>query len=678
MEEISTELGGIVLRKFIVFIVVFVVFLFTTFYLSLQLYKRYTVNLELPVNKTPASLTVEYSDGTPLYTPKTIWVDYEDIPALVKDSVIASEDKRFYSHSGVDIKGIIRSLFVIITTDEVQGGSTITQQLARTLYLSQERTWRRKVKEALIALWLEQNYSKEEILEMYINSVYLGNGIYGFPAASKHYFGKPLDELKPVEVAMLVATLRSPERANPLRDLNIEFSKTTLRKMRDSGVITESEYQSSLSQLSVEKVQNTSRQYRSFDEDLFWMIVLELKELNFDMSLLRNGFRVRTTIDKKLQGLLQNYIDKSNMAGLIIEHTTGKIRAAYGLGITSGKRQIGSVVKPMYYYLAFMAGWNKSDILQDRPIRIGTWSPQNFDKEFWQEVTLENALIFSRNVPSVNLFMKLGQSNVRNFMKNVLMIEGYYPNDATISLGTMETSLSDVSKGFQPIFNGGLVFKPKLIEFVRDKDGVTYYSYKPEILSVVKPMKGFDKRTPVEASILMLQIMEKVVTMGTGKSAYIPGRKIYGKTGTAEKNAWFVAGDGKYLFLLTKDGRELTGGKDVAPVWKRIAVNTEIGTVPVSLPLQTKIKEISRTGTENQQKESVVSTTEASPITNTASPEKTIYDRVKSGSISPEEIVDFLKTLDSDKQREILTKINEIDPDLASAVYTRLLGGGEF
>lgn len=678
MEEISTELGGIVLRKFIVFIVVFVVFLFTTFYLSLQLYKRYTVNLELPVNKTPASLTVEYSDGTPLYTPKTIWVDYEDIPALVKDSVIASEDKRFYSHSGVDIKGIIRSLFVIITTDEVQGGSTITQQLARTLYLSQERTWRRKVKEALIALWLEQNYSKEEILEMYINSVYLGNGIYGFPAASKHYFGKPLDELKPVEVAMLVATLRSPERANPLRDLNIEFSKTTLRKMRDSGVITESEYQSSLSQLSVEKVQNTSRQYRSFDEDLFWMIVLELKELNFDMSLLRNGFRVRTTIDKKLQGLLQNYIDKSNMAGLIIEHTTGKIRAAYGLGITSGKRQIGSVVKPMYYYLAFMAGWNKSDILQDRPIRIGTWSPQNFDKEFWQEVTLENALIFSRNVPSVNLFMKLGQSNVRNFMKNVLMIEGYYPNDATISLGTMETSLSDVSKGFQPIFNGGLVFKPKLIEFVRDKDGVTYYSYKPEILSVVKPMKGFDKRTPVEASILMLQIMEKVVTMGTGKSAYIPGRKIYGKTGTAEKNAWFVAGDGKYLFLLTKDGRELTGGKDVAPVWKRIAVNTEIGTVPVSLPLQTKIKEISRTGTENQQKESVVSTTEASPITNTASPERTIYDRVKSGSISPEEIVDFLKTLDSDKQREILTKINEIDPDLTSAVYTRLLGGGEF
>lgn len=679
MEEIFIELGGILLRKLVVFAVVFSLFLFITFSLSLQLYKRYTANLELPVNKTPASLTVEYSDGTPLYTPKTIWVDYEDIPTLIKDSVIASEDKRFYSHSGVDIKGIIRSLFVIITTDEVQGGSTITQQLARTLYLSQERTWKRKVKEALIALWLEQNYSKEEILEMYINSVYLGNGIYGFPAAAKHYFGKTLDELKPVEVAMLVATLRSPERANPLRDLNVDFSKTTLRKMKDSGVISESEYQNAVAQLSTERTQSLRRQYNSFDEDLFWMIVLELKELKFDLGLLRNGFRVRTTIDKKLQSLLQSSMDKTNMAGLIIEHTTGKIRAAYGLGINSGKRQIGSVIKPMYYYLAFMGGWNKNDILEDKPITIGTWSPQNFDKEFWQEVTLENALIYSRNVPSVNLFMKLGQSNVRNFLRNTLMIEGYYPNDATISLGTIETSLIDVSKGFQPIFNGGIVFKPKLIEFVRDKDGVTYYTYKPEIISTVKPIKGFEERTPVEAAILTLQLMEKVVTMGTGKSANIPGRKIYGKTGTAEKNAWFVGGDGKYLFLLTKDGKELTGGKDVAPIWKKIAINTDIGTVPISLPVQTKIPQTQKLTRIGEQEANKINSTIENTQTQDVKPqEETIYVRVRNNSITPDEIVDFLKTLDSDKQREILSKINEVNPSLASDVYTKLLGGGEF
>ncbi|MCX7654226.1 MAG: penicillin-binding protein [Fervidobacterium sp.] len=665
------------LKKLILFLVLFVVFLFITFSICLQIYRNYTAKLELPVNKTPASLTVEYSDGTPLYTPKNIWVDYEDIPAMVKDSIIASEDRRFYSHSGVDIKGIIRSLFVIITTDEVQGGSTITQQLARTLYLSQERTWKRKIKEIFIALWLEQNYSKEEILEMYVNSVYLGNGLYGFPAAAKHYFGKTLDELQPVEIAMLVSTLRSPEKANPSKDLNVEFSRITLRKMKENGVISESEYQNALSQLSAENVKNFRKQYNSFDEDLFWMIVLELKELNFDLSSLRNGFRVRTTIDKRLQSLLQNNIDKRNMAGLIIEHSTGKIRAAYGLGINSGKRQIGSIVKPLYYYLAFMAGRNKSDILQDKPITIGTWTPQNFDKEYWQEVTLENALIYSRNVPSVNLFMQLGQSNVRNFLKNRLMIEGYYPNDATISLGTVETSLFDISKGFQPIFNGGVIFKPKLIEFVRDKDGITYYTYKPEILNVIKPLRSFDQRAPLEAAVLTLQLMEKVVTMGTGKSAYIPGRKIYGKTGTAEKNAWFVGGDGKYLFLLTKDGKNLTGGKDVAPIWKKIALDTDIGTTPISLPIQVQIPAITRSKEPSNQ-ESQTSTSTSENLTQQSVGLEKMYENVKNKTITSDEIVNILKTLDSDKQREILSKINEIDPYMASEVYEKLLGGGEF
>ncbi|MFN6991185.1 MAG: transglycosylase domain-containing protein [Fervidobacterium sp.] len=661
------------------FVVILLVFSLVTFILLNRIYESYTSNLELPVNKTPASLTIEYADGTPLYSPKTIWADFDDIPTLVKDSIVASEDKRFYSHSGVDIKGIIRSLVVILTTDEIQGGSTITQQLARTLYLTQERSWKRKIKEALIALWLEQNYSKEEILEMYVNSVYLGNGIYGFPAAARYYFGKHLDELTPLDVGMLVSTLRSPEKANPLKDLNKEFTKTTLRKMKENGVINAQEYQTALEQLDEERIVGIKERNVSFDEDLFWMVVLELKELNFDLGMLRNGYRVRTTIDRNLQQLLQNNIDKANMAGLILEHTTGRIRAAYGLGILSGRRQVGSVIKPIYYYLSFMGGWNKNDLLEDKPITIGTWKPQNFDKEFWGEVTLENALIFSRNVPSVNLFMQIGQNNVKNFMKNILQIEGYYPNDATLSLGTLETSLVDVAKGFQPIFNGGIVLKPKLIEFVRDKDGVNYYSFQPTVLSVIKPFKEFDKRTPTEASILLLQIMEKVVSMGTGKSASIPGRKIYGKTGTAEKNAWFVAGDGKYLFLLVKDGKELTGGKDVAPIWKKIALNTDIGTNEISLPVHTVIPPIGHKYTEapsDALKEN--QTEETSNQEKSLTLEESIYLRVRNDSITSDEIVDIFKTLDSDKQREILSKINEINPVLASEVYLKLLGGGEF
>lgn len=682
MEKLFNKIrkfGGIALKFLGVFLVILLVFSTVAFTVADRVYKSYTANLELPANKTPASLTIEYADGTPLYSPKTIWVDFDDIPALVKDSVIASEDKRFYSHSGVDIKGIIRSLFVILTTDEIQGGSTITQQLARTLYLTQERSLKRKIKEALIALWLEQNYSKEEILEMYVNSVYLGNGIYGFPAAAKYYFGKNLDEITPIEVAMIVSTLRSPEKANPLKELNKDFTKTTLRKMRENGVITNREYEISINQLDSERVATMRKQNVSFDEDLFWMVVLELKELNFDLGMLRNGFRVRTTIDRNLQRLLQNNIDKVNMAGLIIEHTTGRIRAAYGLGILSGRRQVGSVIKPIYYYLAFMNGWNKNDLLEDKPITIGTWQPQNFDKEFWGQVTLENALIFSRNIPSVNLFMQIGQNNVKNFMKNTLKIDGYYPNDATLSLGTLETSLVDVAKGFQPIFNGGIVLKPKLIEFVRDKDGVNYYSFQPSVLSVVKPFREFDKRTPTEASILSLQIMEKVVSMGTGKSANIPGRKVYGKTGTAEKNAWFVAGDGKYLFLLVKDGKELTGGKDVAPIWKKIAIETDIGTNEVSLPVKSHIASVTKKSKSLATDESMKKQVEKAVATeNTITLEESIYLRVKNNSITSDEIVDIFKTLDSDRQREILSRINEINPVLSSEVYLKLLGGGEF
>ncbi|WP_372590063.1 transglycosylase domain-containing protein [Fervidobacterium thailandense] len=669
-----------------VLIISIIVFL-ATYNLPLLLYNRITSELEAPENKVPTGLIIEYSDGTLLYSPKTVWRDYDEIPQILKDSVIASEDRRFYRHSGVDLKGILRSLFVIITTDEIQGGSTITQQLARTLYLTTERTWRRKLKEIMIALWLEQKYSKEEILEMYINSVYLGNGIYGFPAAARYYFKKSLDDLNPLEIAMLVATLRSPERANPLKELNAQFTKIVLNKMKEADIITEEEFQKYLQFLGKERIYAYEEAKEHLDVDLFWMIVTDLKDLGFDLALLRNGFRVRTTLDRNMQRLLMENIDKKNMAGLILEHTTGRIKAAYGLGIFEGRRQIGSVVKPYYYYLAFMAGWNKSDILEDKPIRIGKWEPKNFDEQFWQRVTLENALVYSRNVPSVNLFMKLGQNKVKHFIQNVLMVGGYFPNDATISLGTIETSLVDVAKGYEPIFNGGIVVRPRIIEYVRDKNGVYYYSYRPEVLNIVNNPKGFDARTPIEASILMLQVMEKVVTMGTGKSAFLPGRTIYGKTGTAEKNAWFVGGDGKYLFLLVKDGKNLTGGRDVAPIWKKIASQTTIGYTPISLPLKSTIAKTSPSGTESSELEG-----EKIELPSPQAPSKEettsevgkvpsiseLYERVKNRTITAMEILDILKTKSPDEQREILTEINKFDPDLAAEVYLKLLGGGEF
>jgi len=698
-----------------VFILVLIIFFLCSFTTPLVIYQKFTTNLTAPQNKIPASLIVEYADGTPLYNPKTAWVDFDDVPTLVKDSIVASEDRRFYQHSGVDPIGIARALFTIITTDEVQGGSTITQQLARTLYLTQERTWKRKVKEAFIALWLEQNFSKNEILEMYINSVYLGNGVYGFPAASKYYFNKTLDQLTEVEVAMLTATLRSPEKANPLTNLNKDFTKNVLRKMKEAGIIPESNYKHAIESLPSIHTQSNKSAVNMFDQDLFWIVVTELKEMGFELGDLRNGFRVRTTIDKNLQSILASSITKDSWAGLIVEYTTGKIRAAYGLGIINGRRQIGSTIKPFYYYLAFMAGYNSDDKLEDNPIKIGKWSPENFDKIFRGEVTIEYALAHSLNIPSINLFMKLGQGKVVNFLKNTLMISGFYPNDATLALGTLETSLIDVAQGYSAIFTGGNVIKPRIVEYVKDKNGHLYYSYTPNLMNVVKAPKDMDKRTPFEASILMLRAMEKVVTSGTSRSAQMPGRKIYGKSGSAENNAWFVGGDGKYIFILARDNVKEVSGLVVTPKWKEIALKTEIGYTPISLPLNIEVTHFKK---ENQQNIllpiQVATETENTPenISSSNNEETSIFDRlfpsstdrepaqeieeqsamsnneeldsevdeiltlVRQNEIAVDNVVDFLRKVSPEKRRAVLSEINSISQDFASEVYDRLLKEG--
>jgi membrane peptidoglycan carboxypeptidase len=699
MEKISFKFGGIDLKK--VFIILLLVFFIVSLTTPLIIYKKYTASLTPPQSKIPASLVVEYADGTPLYTPKTTWVDFDDIPTIIKDSIVASEDKRFYQHSGVDPIGIARALFTILTTDELQGGSTITQQLARTLYLNNERTWKRKIKEALIALWLEQNFSKNEILEMYINSVYLGNGVYGFPAAAKYYFNKSLEQLTPIEIAMLTATLRSPEKANPQEDLNKDFSKNVLRKMKEAGIINEGEYENAVNNLETKHTQIKNILKNDFDEDLFWIVVTELKELGFELGDLRNGFRVRTTIDKGLQSLLNSSISKDSWAGLIVEYTTGKIRAAYGLGIINGRRQIGSTIKPFYYYLAFMAGYNSDDVLEDKPIKIGSWTPENFDKTFRGQVTLEDALAHSLNIPSINLFMKLGQGKVTNFLKNTLMISGFYPNDATLALGTLETSLIDVAQGYTAIFTGGSVIRPRIVEYVKDKNGQLYYSYTPNLINVVKAPKDLDKRTPLEASILMLRAMEKVVTSGTSRSAQMPGRKIYGKSGSAENNAWFVGGDGKYIFILARDNVKQVSGLVVTPLWKEIALKTEIGYTPISLPINISVSRfrndakepssgsdltIAETKTENPTNPE--STTQAEEVANpqssgTSSQESysagnkitELLNRIRKEQISVKEIVEIVQSLPESDRKTVLSEINSISPEIASEVYRQINEG---
>ncbi len=706
-----------VLKKILFLVAVFLSVTVVSFLTVSFLYEYYIKQIEENIkNKPPQNialataggLTVEYSDGSLMYLPKGLYKNLDgkesyknlsDIPGLLVKTVVVSEDRRFFDHNGVDILGLIRALTVVLLTDDIQGGSTITQQLARTLYLTTERSIERKIKEAFIAIWLEQNLSKGDILELYINSVYLGNGIYGFPAAAKYYFGKDMEDLEITEIARLVATLRSPEPGNPLKTArNTELARTVLRKMNSSGLITDDEFTKALKKLSEEVVTPHHRVTNSFDQELFWRIVLELGELGFKLEELRKGYTVRTTINRSFQNLLYRNLDPKS-AGLIVDVNTGKILATYGIGVYKGKRQVGSVIKPLYYYLAFMGGWNSTDKLEDNPLKIREWEPQNFDKKFLGSVTVEQALVQSRNIPSVNLFNAIGINNVKKFLKDELLIDGFYPDNATLALGTLETSLENVAKGFMPIYNGGVVIKPTIIDYIVNKDGKKVYEYsnryyyysrvlrKPEsIIKVVKPIKGFDKRTPIEASVMILPIMQKVLTSGTGTRAYIPGRTIYGKTGTADRNAWFVGGDGKYLMLIAKDGTDLSGGIDVAPVWKKIALETDIGLHPLTLPLDINVRKIeNEVQTEKEEVESLPAQTinenygeaatttsiiesnlessvtqnefeskqtEKSPV---PTPEE-ILEAFKSKKASPEEIANMLKELNNDMEAIRLIK----------------------
>ncbi len=705
------------MKKILFLVAVFLSVTVVSFLTVSFLYEYYIKQIEENIkNKPPQNialataggLTVEYSDGSLMYLPKGLYKNLDgkesyknlsDIPGLLVKTVVVSEDRRFFDHNGVDILGLIRALTVVLLTDDIQGGSTITQQLARTLYLTTERSIERKIKEAFIAIWLEQNLSKGDILELYINSVYLGNGIYGFPAAAKYYFGKDMEDLEITEIARLVATLRSPEPGNPLKTArNTELARTVLRKMNSSGLITDDEFTKALKKLSEEVVTPHHRVTNSFDQELFWRIVLELGELGFKLEELRKGYTVRTTINRSFQNLLYRNLDPKS-AGLIVDVNTGKILATYGIGVYKGKRQVGSVIKPLYYYLAFMGGWNSTDKLEDNPLKIREWEPQNFDKKFLGSVTVEQALVQSRNIPSVNLFNAIGINNVKKFLKDELLIDGFYPDNATLALGTLETSLENVAKGFMPIYNGGVVIKPTIIDYIVNKDGKKVYEYsnryyyysrvlrKPEsIIKVVKPIKGFDKRTPIEASVMILPIMQKVLTSGTGTRAYIPGRTIYGKTGTADRNAWFVGGDGKYLMLIAKDGTDLSGGIDVAPVWKKIALETDIGLHPLTLPLDINVRKIeNEVQTEKEEVESLPAQTinenygeaatttsiiesnlessvtqnefeskqtEKSPV---PTPEE-ILEAFKSKKASPEEIANMLKELNNDMEAIRLIK----------------------
>jgi membrane peptidoglycan carboxypeptidase len=642
------------MKKFFVSFLISAAFVFSTLW---GLYFLFTKDLPPPESRLVPTFRVFYSDGTPLFISRNVWIDLSNVPESFVNLLLTSEDEDFYRHPGFDLKGFIRAILVDIKTLSFsQGGSTLTQQLARTLYLSTDKSIVRKLKEIFISFWLERTRTKDEILEMYINSVYMGNGIYGFQTAALYYFGKNLWELSEPEMAVLVALIKSPENFNPEKNPEVskKRAKIVLERMLSEGKIDQQTYQRYVEELSELIFQ---AHWLTVDEELFWRIVREAQRAGFDLNELKHGYKVFLTLDRDLQERVFNIIQDEKTAFVAVKTKTGEIVAYRGIGIEygTGWRQVGSAIKPLYYYYALLKGMNPSNLLIDLPVRVGNWEPENFDEKYRGMVSLEEAIVESRNIPSVLLYSHIQPENAKTFITETLKLRSRYPDDLTAALGTVETSPEELVKAYSAVFNGGVVLQPYIIDRVVDRNGRVVYRGYPKVVSIVPSFV----RTPQEASEIMKWIMKEVVERGTGVRARIPGKTVAGKTGTAENNAWFIGGDDEYVAALVKDGKDLLGGRDSAPVWKEIVSDWK------------NFKGLLTYREVHGEKKLVIDDQIVSYINYNR-----LVELLNEGSVGLERIVEILKFMDYNHQIEFLSKVNAVDPVLSLEIWKKFLKEG--
>ena len=504
----------------------------------------------------------------------------ENMSPYIPQAVIAIEDRRFYSHFGVDPLGLARAMLTNVTSGRmVQGGSTLTQQLAKNLFLSPERTLERKVQEVLLSVWLEQKYTKDQILAMYLNRVFFGSNAYGVEAASRRYFNKSARDVNLGEAALLAGLLKAPSRLSPARDPKAaeERAQVVLGAMREEGFITDSEIKTAMSQPPTNaKSFWSGAQYYVAD-----MVMDQLPGMIGDI---KQDLIVDTTLDlaleKKAEETLAASLDESgkklnvSQAALVSIDGTGAIRALVGGRdyadsqfdrAVKARRQPESAFKPFVYAAAMEIGRTPMSIRNDAPVRIGNWTPQNYDEKYRGEVTLASALANSLNTIAAQLVMEVGPQNVIK-LAHRLGIESDMQTNASIALGTSEVSLLELTSAYAPFMNGGFKATPHVIRRISTADGTVLYENTYD-----NPPRVLDPAVVSE----MNQMMVGVVEHGTGKSARLKGWQAAGKSGTTQSfrdalfvgftsnlttGVWFGNDDGKSM-------KKVTGGGLPAKAW---------------------------------------------------------------------------------------------------------------
>ncbi len=555
---------------------------------------------QLTVAERRPSVTILANDGNIIATFGDLFgqpMTLKEMSPWLPKAVIATEDRRFYSHFGIDPIGMIRAAVADLRTGHVvQGGSTITQQLAKTVFLTPERSFSRKIREALLALWFERHFTKDQILEIYLNRVYLGAGTYGVDAAAHRYFGKSAARLNLYESAVIAGLLKAPTRFNPTRDKAATAARAAqvLGLMVETGTIDQQQAAvAEKSGVELSKVALTRPGARYFAD---W-IADQVRDF---AGAGDRDLTVRTTLDPRLQSAAESAIDDTlarhglqdvvSQGALVAMTPDGAVRAMVGgrdynesqfNRATQAERQPGSAFKPFVYLAGIESGLRPDDHFVDGPIQIGNWRPHNYGNRYLGEVTVAEAIAESINTVAAQVAQRAGIPQVIAVARR-LGITSDLVQDASIALGTSDVNLLELVSAYAPFANGGTGVLAYGITEITDSGGKVVYR---------RSGSGPGQVIPPDEVGMMNGMLQGVIAHGTGKAAALP-RPAAGKTGTTQdyKDAWFIGYTADLVagvWVGNDDNtpmNKVTGGSLPAPVWKTFMLAAMQSTPSKPLP----------------------------------------------------------------------------------------------
>ncbi|MDO9229499.1 MAG: PBP1A family penicillin-binding protein [Syntrophales bacterium] len=610
-------------RSLLGIIIVVILVLFVTVALAGSSLVYYVLLKELPgiaalKDYRPSITTRVYADNNELidefFLEDRKVIKYEEIPKIVIQAFIAAEDARFFQHGGFDMQSMSRAFFKNIEAGRiVQGGSTITQQVAKALYLSPEKSYMRKIKEALLAYKIDRYLTKEEIITLYLNHIYLGHGTYGVEAAAQGYFGKSTRNLTVPEAAMLAGLPKAPSSYSPYLHPERAYQRQAyvLNRMLEDGYLTQRERNRALSTvIKLRSIKPKDKVAAYFIENIRRYI----QEKYGSDVLYKEGLEVYTTLNIQMQKAARDAVEqglkemeerenyeKGQVQGALfaMDSKTGAILAMVGgrnfqrsefNRATQSRRQPGSAFKPLIYTAAFDKGLTPATVIVDAPIVYpdpqqpdGVWKPRNFDEKFLGPTTLHNALIHSRNIITIKVLEEIGVDYAASYATN-MGISSPLARNLSMALGTSGVTLQELVRAYGVLANEGKRVQPFFIKKIVDRTGHVFEETQPKAEQAIDPRIAF----------MSSYVMQDVVESGTGQRVKKLGRPVAGKTGTTDdmRDAWFmgftpslVAGVWVGFDQERPMGRQEVGGRAAAPIWLYFAEKALEGTPIEAFPV---------------------------------------------------------------------------------------------